>query len=201
MYFINLNIYTVYQDSCHQHPHTSSLVLIVAVSLSCGNTCSFLEIRAFMPWEEIAQWDAQWPPFSAPPLSRLLQTVPFISNRGRFGASSDNLAPLPLSGLSGVYLVCVHGAQRVVADPGDDSPSRPLLLSTTPLFSLCLNGREALAVGKALHQKGAEGRRAPEREREFCRDPEASDGEEEEGGDARCVGESGGVGIKEGGGS
>lgn len=59
-------------------------------------------------------------------------------------------------------------------------------------------------VGKALHQtlKGGEHRRERvlQGSSASARD-EASDGEEEEGGDARCVGESGGVGIKKGGGS
>lgn len=87
-------------------------------------------------------------------------------------ANSCALALLPLSGLSGVYLVCVPGAQRESAHPGEHSQTHsshppptptntttnnntnvnPSFLNPTLLLSLCLNERKALWVGNALHQ-------------------------------------------------
>lgn len=86
-------------------------------------------------------------------------------------ANSCALALLPLSGLSGVYLVCVPGAQRESAHPGEHSqthsshppplpptPPPTTTQTSTPPFltqhscSLCLNERKALWVGNALHQ-------------------------------------------------
>lgn len=124
-------------------------------------------------------------------------------------ANSCALALLPLSGLSGVYLVCVPGGtarigtSRTHPNPPSSSALPPApphthplnsSLSTTLMLSLCLNGRKALWVGNGLHQtlRGArEGVTGMHRECERERKSRE---------EARCVC-GGEVGIREGGGS
>lgn len=103
-------------------------------------------------------------------------------------ANSCALALPPLSGLSGVYLICVPRARQGLAHPGHIQSTLcpthpPSPFSTTLMLSLCLNGRKALWVGNGLHQTL---RGARERVTGIQRECERR-GEEEQGGGSMCV--------------
>lgn len=119
-------------------------------SVSPKNPCRSLAISVFVPWGgHCSVRRTVTSRLSCVTTSFVSSSLPrfafFIPNRGRFGANINGmlllranscaLALLPLSGLSGVYLVCVPGAQRESAHPGEHSQthsSHPPPLPPTP---------------------------------------------------------------------